>query len=266
MASYDGIGNRIADKYQRKIGKTLVSRHDLAFTDHEIVDKASGTARLLIAFSPLRGEPTAEEVEKFIWAEFEQQVMPKMDTARIYDRDHVIEVLVERMTATMPITEAKNRKMAVLIPGKTYVDSQKAIWEVRAAEDGTKYLVRKSDDNLDEILEERRRYTNASRSARFAKLHTAGYATAQVGDTVEFYSGTKLLQGKILSLGKDNSAQISAGGTSFKVSRHAITRVVQHAESYLAERKRMQLDFYQKFLGPELADKIVNLGPDIEGP
>lgn len=266
MASYDGIANKIGAKYRQKLGMTHVPRLDLAFTDHEIIDKDAGTARILVAFNPLHGEPTSEMVERFIWSTFEQKVMPKMNTARIYDKDHAVEVLVERSAPTIPFEEVKKRKMAVLIPGKTYVDKE-AIWEVRATEDGTKYLVRKSDDNLDEILEERRKYTHASmRTARFSKLHTAGYATTQVGDTVEFYQGTKSMQGKVQALNKDNTVDISAGGTSFKVQRNAIARIVQHSEAYLNERKRMQYDFYAKYLGPELAEKLTNLAPDIQGP
>lgn len=266
MASYDGIGNRIAAKFQMKLGKTHIARQDLNFVDHQIVDKKAGTARLLVSFSPLRGEPTSEVVEQFVWATFDGKLLPRMNTARIYDKQHVVEVLVERMRETASFDEVKKRKMAAVVPGKSYSEKGQ-IWEVRAAEDGTKYLVRKVADDLDEILAERKRYTNrAASTARFATLKTGGYATVQVGDTVEFYTGTKLLQGKVNSIGKDNKVSITAGGTTFEIQRQAISRVVQHSEAYLNERKRMQKDFYTKFLGPELAQKLVDLGVDIEGP
>jgi preprotein translocase subunit YajC len=264
MASYDGIQNKIAAKYQRKLGKANVSRADLAFVDHEIVD--AHTARVLIAYSPLRGEPTSDVIEKFVWATFEQAVIPRMDTARIFDKNHCVEVLVEKMSETIPFDETKKRKMASVIPNKTYSDKG-TIWEVRATEDGTKYLVKRTEDNLDEILAERRKFANAvQRTARFSQLKSGSYSTVQVGDTVEFYSGTKLLQGKVSTMGKDNSVEVTSGGTTFKIQRQAISRVVQHSEAYLRERARMQKEFYQKFLGPELAEKLTSLGPDIEGP
>lgn len=266
MASYDGIANRIASKYQMRMGKTSVARQDLNFTDYKVVDKRAGTARLLINFSNLRGDPTSEDVERFVWATFGQKLMPKMNTARIYDKQHAVEVLVERTRETAPLDEVKKRKMAAVVPGKSYSEKGQ-IWEVRTAEDGTKFLVRKIEDDLEEILAERSKWVNrAAGVARFATLKTGGYATVQVGDVVEFYSGTKLLQGKVNSIGKDNKVSITAGGTTFQIQKEAISRVVQHSEAYLNERKRMQKDFYTKFLGPELAQKLVDLGVDIEGP
>lgn len=264
--SYEMATQRISAKFQQKLGKLSAQRPDLKFCDH--TDMGNGVARVLLAWDVLRGEPTVRDVEGFIWTTFGGKMAPKMGTARIHGKEKCIEMLVEALRDTLPMDAAVQRKMAVLIPGKTYVDKDRTTWEVRQAEDGTPYLVRKSEEDIDSILMERRKHAAASASLpKFRKLaKTAGYATAQPGDTVEFYHGTDRLQGQLKTVSKDNKATVSAGGTTFTIDRQAITRVVQHSEAYLNERKNRMNEYYRNVLGPELADKLLNLGPDITGP
>lgn len=254
------IEERISAGYRQKVGKAHVSRQDLVLADHEMIDKHNTTAKILVAYNPLHGEPSKMEIERFVWGNFDQKVTPVMETARIHTKRACIELVVEAMRSTQAFDTSK--KMAPVIAGKKYVDSQNTVWEVRSSEDGTKYLVRKSDENIDEILNDRRKFVNAGATLPSFRgiSKDAGYVNAQEGDTVEFYQGTQPLVGKVTSIGKDNTVKVSVGASSMTIPRQSILRVIEHSPSYKKQKMQGLYDYFEKFLGPELAKKLTDPG------
>ena len=113
------------------------------------------------------------------------------------------------------------------------------------------------------ILAERIKYIN--RTAGMPQIRTlekqAGYATSQVGDTVEFYKGSQLTRGKISAINADNTVSIEAGGSTYKIPRSAIQKVITHSEGFEREKRNTLEEYFKKVLGPEMAGKLVNL-PD----
>jgi hypothetical protein len=254
------IENRISANYRQKLGMATQKRLDLTLVDHELVNKEGSAAKILIAFDGLLGRPSKDDIHRFVWASFDQKLMPIMDSARIHEGHAAIEMVVEAMRQHQAMEASK--AMAPIVPGKKFVDTKSVVWETRAAEDGTKYLVRKSDENIDEILSERRKYVNAGAThVSFRKLQkSAGYANAQEGDTVEFYQGTTPMQGKLVSIGKDQICTISTGKVTVKIPRQAILRVIQHSSSYTNNKMKDLKNFYTQYLGPELAQKLTDPG------
>lgn len=259
--SHRNVGARISAKYQQKLGKSHLNRLDLTLADHKMLDKDNTTARILVAYNPLHGEPSKSDIQRFVWSTFEAKVNPILTTARIHTSKNVVDLVVEPVRRTLAYAESK--KMASVIPGKKYVDSDKGIWEVRSSEDGqTKFLVRKSEDNIDELLAERRKYVNAgAHLPTFRSLEkSAGYVNAQEGDTVEFYQGTTPMQGKVVSLGKDNKVKVSTGKVTLEIPRQAIMRVIEHSAAFKANKMKMLYEYFEKIMGPEMAKKLTQNG------
>lgn len=256
--SRENSAARAAERYRQRIGNGHIGRQDLVLCDKLLLGDDQQRARILVAYNALNGEPTAEQIKGFVWASFEGKVAPVIDTARLHKADQCVDLMVELLRPTAALDETK--KMTQILKDAAYADSEGKVWDVRTADDGTKYLARRSDDDLDGILAERLKYLN--RTATFPKLHTlkeAGYATASPGDTVEFYRGTALTQGKVTALNNDNTVTVSADGASLKIPREAIHRVVQHSEAFEREKRQNLKGYFSKYLGEELADKLVNL-------
>jgi|MudIll2142460700_1097286.scaffolds.fasta_scaffold00049_6 ribosomal protein L27 len=248
---------RAAQRYRERIGAAHIGRQDLVMCDKVALGEGQ-QARILVAYNALNGEPTAEQIKSFVWASFGGKVAPLIDTARLHKHDQCVDMLVELLRPTAALDESK--KMTQVIKDASFVDPEGKIWDVRTADDGTKYLARRSDDDLDAILAERMKFLN--RTATLPKLHTlkeAGYATASPGDTVEFYRGTALARGKITAMGNDNTVTVDVGGTVVKIPRESIHRVVQHSEVFEREKRQSLQSYFSKYLGDELASKLVNL-------
>lgn len=248
---------RASEKYRQRIGNSHIGRQDLVMCDKALLGEDQ-RARILVAYNALNGEPTAEQIKAFVWASFDGKVAPLIHTARLHQHDQCVDLLVELLRPTAALDETQ--KMTQIIKGAAYADAEGKVWDVRTADDGTKYIARRSDEDLDAILAERLRYLN--RTATLPKLHSlkqAGYATASPGDTVEFYRGTTLTQGKVTTLNADNTVTVNADGASLKIPREAIHRVVQHSEAFEREKRQNLKGYFSKYLGDELADKLVNL-------
>lgn len=254
------IEERISSKYRQKLGKVVQNRLDLTLADYEMLDKDKTSARILIAYNSMHGEPKKSDVERFVWSQFDQKLSPMMETAKVYPKQNVVDVVVEATTEHK--TFDNKAKMAAIVPNKRYVDREGVVWTVNATEDGTKFLVRKSEENIEEILTERRKYVNAAASLpSLRKLHKeAGYVNAQEGDLVEFYQGTQLMKGKISSIGKDGKVKVNVSGTTITIARPAILRVLEHSAAYKREKMNMLKNYFEKYLGPELASKLVGPG------
>ena len=249
---------RASERYRQRVGNAHIGRQDLILCDRAMLGEERQRARVLVAYNALNGEPTAEQIKAFVWASFDGKVAPLIDTARLHPTDHCVDLMVELLRPTAALDETK--KMTQIIKGAAYADNEGKVWDVRTAEDGTKYLARRSDDDLDAILAERVKYLN--RTATMPQLHSlkaAGYATASPGDTVEFYRGTSLAQGKITALNNDNTVSVSADGALLKIPRESIIRVVQHSEAFEREKRQNLKGYFSKYLGDEMAQRLVDL-------
>jgi hypothetical protein len=243
------MGQKIVAEAARRLAPTGgadAHRHDLFVSDHQEI--ASDTQRMLVGWSSMTEMPAIEALENFVLGQFNGSVKMEHASLRFFPDERCASLVVSWQAPTRRIEDAK--KMARVAPDRYLEQGSKQIWEVRKAEDGTPFLVRKTEENLDTLLSQRRqKATKASAkgvSASFATLKHAGYLAVDEGDTVRFTHKGLSKMGRIQRFDSDDNVFIKSGEEMCKVAAPAITEVVQKDPKTIQDYKSKSRAYFSK--------------------
>ena len=191
------------------------------------MDKVCDGGKLLLGYERSIGPVGANDVIAFVTRCFEGQLQPLMESAKQYKAEGAVSLIVKR---TVPTRKVEDKKQMLAISNTHFLDQQLGdTWEVKAQEDGTKYLARVSRD------------VQAS-TVTFGNTLSSGVPNLSRGDEVRFYEGGRLLDGKVTRVGSAD-VSISAGGTSYTVAHEAVAEILQ-ASPQTQENVRSYLQDY----------------------
>lgn len=231
--------DRMLTRLSAKMDKVVGHRGDLYIADFSRIDADGG--KLLLGYERSVGPVGANDVVAFVSRCFDGQLQPLMESAKQHRAEGAVSLVVKR---TVPTRKVEDRKQMLAISNTHFLDQQLGdTWEVKAQEDGTKYLARVSRDDIGAIVKERRRRMSVQASTcTFANTLSAGVPNLARGDEVRFYEGGRMLDGKVTRVGAAD-VSISAGGTSYTVAHEAVAEILQ-ASPQTQENVRSYLQDY----------------------
>ena len=214
----------------------IKGRQDLELHDVKLLESGRA-ARVLATYSSLYGPPSVWDVQNWLasrMGEFSVQVQARTETISAYPERNFVTFVVEQKTLRQPMTSTAQMVKAGV---DQYLDKDNMLWEVVKAEQGPSYIVRKEGVTVEKMLEVRRQALRGGVSGRkhvtLAAIDSipsagGGFATADIGDVVDFYHGGGIYRGKVQSAGsagvkvkKLNSSDV------FTIDPGAITTIVE---------------------------------------
>lgn len=233
------VRERMLTKLSAKMDKVVGHRGDLYIGDFQRIDADGG--KLLLGYERSVGPVGANDVVAFVTRCFDGALQPMMQTAKLHRAEGAVSLIVKR---TVPTRKVQDRKQMLAISNTHFLDQQLGdTWEVKAQEDGTKYLARVSRDDIGAIVSERRRRMAVQASViTFGNTLSAGIPNLSRGDEVRFYEGGRMLDGKITRVGSDD-VSIASGGASYTVAHEAVAEILQ-ASPQTQENVRSYLQDY----------------------
>jgi hypothetical protein len=231
--------NRMLNRLAAKMDKVVGHRGDLYIADFQRVDPDGG--KLLLGYEKSVGPVGANDVVAFVSRCFDGNLQPLMESAKQYKAEGAVSLMVRR---TVPTRKLEDKRSMLAISNTHFLDQQLGdTWEVKAHEDGSKYLARISRDDIGAIVSERRRRMAVQASTvTFGNTLSAGIPNISRGDEVRFYEGGRMLDGKVTRVGTAD-VSITAGGTSYTVAHEAVAEILQ-ASPQTQENVRSYLQDY----------------------
>jgi hypothetical protein len=257
------MGAKIVAEAARRMaptGGTDSHRLDLYLADHR---KASMDAsRVLIGWAPNLEIPCIEAVENWVLGQFNGMVRMEHKELRYHPQDAAISCIVAWMAPTRRMGDAT--KMAKVSPGRFLEAETKQVWEVRNADDGTPYLMRTTEEDLEALLSERKAAAQgritSSRAPRFQTLKDAdGFMQVDVGDEVKFHYKGLFKQGRVQRFDGDY-VFIESGKHNFKVAAPAISEVVTKDPKTVGDYKSRVRSYWSKIFPKEYLNKWLKAG------
>jgi len=231
------VSERLASKIQEHEKQSRCGRIDLVLADYHVASPTD--AKIMVEYSRERGKPSPSQVGKWVVASFDGQLQLNIKTLRDHPEIGAVTAMVHSNYLPQPVSRTASM---VKIAGNRYMDKNENVWAVQESEDGGKFLVRASDEDIAAILEERvtrqREGRYASTSVDLGMLKTAGIAELAVGDEVLYIEPGNIMQktGTISSVGKD---QVSIKGASGPIPRSLVVDVV---DKNATDKKKMEKD------------------------
>lgn len=256
------MGHKIVAEAARRLapaGGSDSHRHDLFVADNQKI--ASDTQRMLVGWSNMAEMPAVEALETFVLGQFNGTVKMEHASLRFYPDECCASVVVAWMSPTRRIEDAKT--MARVAPDRYLEQGSKQIWEVRKAEDGTPFLVRKTEEDLDTLLSQRRQKAAASHksvTASFATLKHAGYLAVDEGDTVRFQHKGLTKIGRVERFDSEDNVYIQSGDEKCKVAAPAIVEVVQKDPKTIQDYKAKSRAYFSKIFPADYMKKWMKSG------
>lgn len=172
-------GNRILSNFSTRMAdyatETRCGRVNLKMTDYEMLSPDEAT--ILLQYTRGAGVPKRTQIAEWVTASWNGALRVAGESILHYPDQQLITANLRSTNLQMPMDERfVGRMMRV---GSSYIDSDEAIWEVRENDTG-KYLVRKTADNVETLLEERvnrMKLGSTHHLPKLAHLVTAGIAT-----------------------------------------------------------------------------------------
>jgi hypothetical protein len=246
------IGERILKNFNKRMAQEVTStrcgRIDLQMTDFEPVSPTEAT--VMLQYSRQSGVPKRTHVAEWVTASFNGLLRVDAESLLHYPDLSAVTAQVRIAGLQMPMDDKFLGRM-MRCGSAEYMDADSQIWEVREG-DGGKYLVRKSADNVEQILSERlERVTAGSlhHAPKLAHVVTAGISDPAVGDHVEFLDpkdGMSRKYGKVTKVTSDK-VTISAKGESVTTDKMNLIAVTKESPQSERERKQIEKEFYQEY-------------------
>lgn len=246
------IGNRILRNFEKRIAKDAINtrcgRVDLQMTDFEMLSPTE--AAIMLEYNRGVGTPRKAQVGEWVTAAWKGDLRVEGNSILHYPDLNVVTATIVPTTLAMPMNKRLVSGM-LRVGAAAYMDAHESIWEVREGDKG-KYLLRVSQDNVEDLLTERlNRMTVGSlhHSPKFSHIITAGISDPSVGDHVEFLDTKTMTRkyGKVTKVSKDN-VTISVGNESVTTDRQNLIAVTKQSPQSIAEDKKMQEEFYAEYL------------------
>lgn len=249
MSIHDRILKKAAGRFT---AMGMARRADLALIDHAPLGDGKRSVHVLLAHSPELGPPTGLEVQDFFVATFGERVRANLSTLRTHAEESAVSVVAAIPPAVQPIEFANT---LTRVNPLQYIDADtNEIWDVVNNEEGRKYMLRHSDENLSDIVEQRK----ASVKRWMPKLATlkVSFVACDKGDHVQFYDNGILAQGEVKSCGERVTISTTGGGTT-TVGREAVLKIVQKAPQAMSDEKNELRDYFEKAYGDKsFADEL----------
>ena len=253
------VGQRLVQAAaQRLAGGSGIAhtRPDLYLADYQAIDK--GSCRMLLGWAKNFEQPDVKALEQWVTANLKGV---KLEHASLvwHPTAKAASMVVSWMLPSRPLSDAK--RMARVAPGRYLEAENKVVWEVRESE-GQKHLVRLSQENLEELLaEKKKRAGTRSASASFDGLRAAGVLHVDLGDEVKFsYKGQTLL-GRVQAA-SNGEVSIQCGKERYRVAQDAVMDVVTKDPSTVEDYRQEVSDYYvkNKIFPKEYMDRWMGAG------
>jgi len=251
---HSDMGKKLVANFAQRVapkGGTDEVRPDLYLADYEKTGRAS--AKLLVAWAPAMEPPSVEALDNWVLAQWQGNFRSEMATVRTFPKEHVSTVIVSQF---LPVRRIEDTTAMLKVSPVRYMEaSTKHVWEVREGEEG-KHLVRVQEDNMEELLEERRKSIRGRKGnvPTFASVRSAGNLVVDLGDTVKFYVQGLLKEGKVLEV-KGEEVTVAAGAKKHRVTVAAVVDVVTKDPTTVTDQKERVRAYWEKILGKEYVDK-----------
>jgi hypothetical protein len=182
------------------------------------------------------GPPSVWDIQGWLrqrMGEFGEKVQARQETVSVYPEKNFITFIVEQKVVRQPVSVTANMVQAGM---DQYIDpADQTLWEVVRAEQGPSYIVKREGAPVEQMLEARRQALRGGASGRkhitLAAMDSmpvagGGFATVDIGDTVDFYANGNIKRGKVSSVGA-TGVKVASNGDTFTIDPAAITSVVE---------------------------------------
>lgn len=230
-----------------KHAETTNARLDLRIVDHKRIASSYNQSKLMIQYDPLRPAPTLGELEQWFGYKFANKAHIVRDSAVRYHNEPSLTVVASLTQLTRPLADAEQMHNYTL---GAYADMQTGtLWDVQDLEDGTRYLVARSTENLDELFQKhRQRPVDRRVASTLDQLERTASRVYNVGDTVKFVDGDTVLIGEVSSC-NGSTCTVKANGGSRSIDCSQITDVVRRAPQNVNEERNEADNYYTKAFG-----------------
>jgi hypothetical protein len=135
-----------------------------------------------------------------------------------------------------------------------------AVWEVTRDAEGQPYMKRRTAEDIEAIINERkRRLVGDNRGLCFASVRTAGTLQVGLGDMVRFYADDQTLVGQVIGEQGGGNWEIQTATGKYRVSRQAVFGLVSRADKNGEVDKNRLKDYFSRAYGDDdYADDLVN--------
>lgn len=248
--------NKMLDALRAKNAKSVGRRGDIYLADYRLLNNTS--AHLLFGYDASFGPPSAEDVQAAVVRDFEGRLTPVMASAKVVPEVGV-KIIAEMVLPTRPMRDSSRM---VAVASTMFIDQEMGeTWSVVEGGDGHKFLQRKTKDDIDDILKERRsRMAVASKTVSFGNTLSAGIYQLAAGDEVRFYADSALHEGSVTKVDQSGVAIKTASG-NYQVAPEAVVELLKISTETEEMNKQRLLEFYTKVYGPEFAKKMVSTHP-----
>ena len=239
------LNDSVFDKISAKFAaQGLSTRSDFKITDTLPIDQIK--CKVAVTYDSSCTVPTISQLEEWVTATFNGILRLQTASVQLHEADSACTFLATLNTSSRSLTDVAGMQR---LAGGAYMDTNTgSIWNV--VDDGdVKYLVRKADENISDIIETRKSRTSRN-DAKFASLRTAAPVLC-TGDQVKFMSTDNIVQFGEISKISGDTVVISANGTSNKVDVHAVIEVVERAAKNLQDEKNILEDYFAKAYGSD---------------
>jgi hypothetical protein len=219
----------------------------------------ANTAKVLLAYNQSFGQPSSEDVRQYCLKEFGGKALPNLATAVVYPDKAAIAVVVEAHVPTRKFSERTT--MATIVAGTRYIDTtMNETWDVKE-KNGTKFLAKVCDENLDQIIGARRARmaVKASTITLTACCNSAGLNMLDVGDLVKVMIDSRVMSGaEVEAMNGNLVTVVTREGETHEIPREAVLQVQQLSPAKQAAKARSEQEYFSRAYGdPEFAEQLV---------
>lgn len=213
----------------------LGGRQDLEMHDAKSVEQGRAV-RVLATYSPVYGPPSAWDVQQWLkqrMGEFGEKVQARNETLVAFPEKNFVTFIVESKVLRQPMSATSGMLKAGV---DQYIDTNdQSLWEVVKAEQGPSYIVKRDGAAVEQMLEARRQALRGGASGRkhvtLAAMDSmpvagGGFASVDIGDTVDFYANGNINRGKVTSV-TSAGVKVSTANDTFTIDPAAITAVIE---------------------------------------
>jgi len=242
------IGERILQKTAQKMHAAgQLGRQDMAIVDFTPIDDGKRFGHVLIEYDRESEAPDPSAIQAFFTQHFGNMVKPNLTTIRLYPDEAAVSLVCGTLSEVRPISDAADKEQMTMVNALAYADNAtNTIWDVTQDESGRKYMVRHSEDNLTDIVEQRKRKLSRS-GPKLASMGIGKIACAQ-GDHVKFYDNGVIAYGEVTSV-SGNKVTVRAAGGAVTVDRGAILVVTQKSQGAMSDEKAELKDYFSQAYG-----------------
>jgi len=268
-----GASDGIFAKYAQKTAERGSHRADLHFADFRVLDDATGAAEILVSYREAAGEPTRDQIKKFIANRigkgirvFDSSMQTHPGLSHRNERGGVA-VVISQAREFRPY--ADSRGMRCLVANSLFLDTEGATWDVEAQEGEARRLVRSESESLLDILEQRQAEIGGHDRAgvtfrkAFAIQKNAGRATLSMGDVVKFYHAGKVYSGGVIEALEGDKCRISHPKFEEPITCEMSCVLSVDSEAAEGERKKQleRSEYFQRAYGfpPEKTNELTEM-------